>query len=384
VKSGQDTEAGMQDLMITEARIDGDTLSLAWSDGTRHPFHALWLRERSDSPDNRDPGTGLRVTQAAFLPLDLKITAAEVDAAGALQLTFSDGHACGYAADELRHCISRIWPDDLVGEKALWDGSLANLPEMSCPRLLDDERAVLELLDTTARHGFSMVRDIPIDEGALEAFAERVGPVRTTNWGRITDVRSMENPYDLTMTPRSLSPHADNPYRLPGPGYIFLECLRMSDVGGESTIVDGFCAAQRLRAADPEAFEVLTQVAPGFRHAEDEAILEHAGPLIELGYDGDVRRIRYSNRTEQVPPLEPALLTKYYAARQAFADLIFAPEMTLTIKLKPGDGMVLDNFRILHGRTAFDPATGDRHLRHCYMDRDVVSSRQKVLLRRFG
>jgi gamma-butyrobetaine dioxygenase len=106
--------------------------------------------------------------------------------------------------------------------------------------------------------------------------------------------------------------------------------------------------------------------------------------LIELGYDGGVRRIRYSNRTEQVPPLEPALLARYYAARRAFADLIFAPEMTLTIKLKPGDGMVLDNFRLLHGRTAFDPATGDRHLRHCYMDRDVVSSRQKVLLRRFG
>ncbi|MEE8293196.1 MAG: TauD/TfdA family dioxygenase, partial [Kiloniellales bacterium] len=330
------------------------------------------------------PGTGLRVTQAAFLPLDLKITAAEVDAAGTLHLAFSDGHACGYAAGDLWRCAVHLWPDDLVGEKDLWDGSVTDVPEMSFPRLLDEERAVLELLDATARCGFVMVRDIPVEEGALEAFAERVGPIRTTNWGRITDVRNMENPYDLTMTSRSLSPHADNPYRLPGPGYIFLECFRMSEVGGESTIVDGFCAAHRLRAADPEAFQVLTQVAPGFRHAEDEAILEHAGPLIELGYDGGVRRIRYSNRTEQVPPLEPALLARYYAARRAFADLIFAPEMTLTIKLKPGDGMILDNFRLLHGRTAFDPATGDRHLRHCYMDRDVVSSRQKVLLRRFG
>lgn len=374
----------MQTVTIAEARIDGDTLSVTWSDGTRHRFHALWLRERSDSPDNRDPGTGLRITQAAFLPLDLKITAAEVDAAGTLHLAFSDGHACGYAAGDLWRCAVHLWPDDLVGEKDLWDGSLTDVPEMSFPRLLDEERAVLELLDATARCGFVMVRDIPVEEGALEAFAERVGPIRTTNWGRITDVRNMENPYDLTMTSRSLSPHADNPYRLPGPGYIFLECFRMSEVGGESTIVDGFCAAHRLRAADPEAFQVLTQVAPGFRHAEDEAILEHAGPLIELGYDGGVRRIRYSNRTEQVPPLEPALLARYYAARRAFADLIFAPEMTLTIKLKPGDGMILDNFRLLHGRTAFDPATGDRHLRHCYMDRDVVSSRQKVLLRRFG
>ena len=162
----------MQTVTITEARIDGDTLSVTWSDGTRHRFHALWLRERSDSPDNRDPGTGLRVTQAAFLPLDLKIAAAEVDAAGTLHLAFSDGHACGYAADDLRRCVKRPWPDDLVGEKDLWDGSLTDLPEMSFPRLLDEERAVLELLDATARCGFVMVRDIPVEDGALEAFAE--------------------------------------------------------------------------------------------------------------------------------------------------------------------------------------------------------------------
>ena len=36
----------------------------------------------------------------------------------------------------------------------------------------------------------------------------------------------------------------------------------------------------------------------------------------------------------------------------------------LRVELRPG-GMVLDSFRVLHGRAAFGPATGDRHLWHC-------------------
>jgi alpha-ketoglutarate-dependent taurine dioxygenase len=49
--------------------------------------------------------------------------------------------------------------------------------------------------------------------------------------------------------------------------------------------------------------------------------------------------------------------------------------MTLKVKPHPGDGMVRDGFRVLHGRAAFGPATGERHLSHCYLGRDVVSIR---------
>lgn len=48
-----------------------------------------------------------------------------------------------------------------------------------------------------------------------------------------------------------------------------------------------------------------------------------------------------------------------------------------------GEAYVVDNYRLLHGRTEIDLATGSRHLRQCYMDRDIVSSRQEVLRRRF-
>lgn len=82
-------------------------------------------------------------------------------------------------------------------------------------------------------------------------------------------------------------------------------------------------------------------------------------------------RVRYNNRTERIPPLPPEQLERYYAARRAFFALITAPELTLTPKLAPGEMLIMDNYRLLHGRTAFQLSQGVRHLRQGYVDRDT-------------
>jgi gamma-butyrobetaine dioxygenase len=40
-----------------------------------------------------------------------------------------------------------------------------------------------------------------------------------------------------------------------------------------------------------------------------------------------------------------------------------------------------DNHRILHGRTAFDDSGGRRHFQGCYVEREEVISRIRVLER---
>jgi hypothetical protein len=50
-------------------------------------------------------------------------------------------------------------------------------------------------------------------------------------------------------------------------------------------------------------------------------------------------------------------------------------------RLEPGDAWVFDNRRMLHARTAFDPSTGRRHLQGCYVDRDELLSRIRILER---
>jgi gamma-butyrobetaine dioxygenase len=41
--------------------------------------------------------------------------------------------------------------------------------------------------------------------------------------------------------------------------------------------------------------------------------------------------------------------------------------------------VVFDNRRILHGREAFNPASGLRHLQGCYVDRGEFESRLRLL-----
>ncbi|EMV9186483.1 TauD/TfdA family dioxygenase, partial [Escherichia coli] len=49
--------------------------------------------------------------------------------------------------------------------------------------------------------------------------------------------------------------------------------------------------------------------------------------------------------------------------------------------LRAGQMWCFDNRRTLHARTAFDPASGERHLQGCYIDRDELLSRILVLQR---
>lgn len=357
---------------------EANGLNVAWPDGLAFTFHPVWLRERSFEASNKDPATGHRLQEAAFLPPELNIESAELIAGEQIRLRFSDGHACAFTLDDLRACIERPLPDDLVGTKQLWDARLDPLPWHDFSAL-SEEAALLSLLDDLARLGMALVRGLPKEPDALKLLTDRIGPIRQTNWGGIDDVKSIADPCDLSMTARALEPHVDNPYRLPGPGYIFLHCLENSAAGGVSLAIDGFNAATRLQVTAPDAFRLLTTMPVTFRYADSDAILEHFGPLIELRSDGELHRVRFHNRSDQVTLTDPDSLSRYYAARRLFAELIWSDEMTLRFKLAPGEAYVVDNYRLLHGRTAIDLTTGGRHLRQCYMDRDIVSSRQKIL-----
>ena len=43
--------------------------------------------------------------------------------------------------------------------------------------------------------------------------------------------------------------------------------------------------------------------------------------------------------------------------------------------------MVTNNLRVMHGRNAYDPSSGDRHLQLSYMDFDDLLSRIRMLLK---
>lgn len=343
-------------------------LAVTLEDGTTADLHPVWLRERLADAAVIEPATGQRLIEAAEIDTDLRVVEAGET------IAFSDGW---------RGNLCREWLAGLVApapqpRRVLWDGTLdpSDFPQADLAELKADPAALGALLSALDAHGFAVVRGVPVTmDGGLD-LADLIGPIRVTNWGGMADVKAIPNAYDLTMTPRHLEPHSDNPYRDPVPGYILLHCLENDADGGDSTLVDGFCAAERLRQTDPAAFATLTGTEVLFRYADKTAFLEASRPLIACDASGRVVQIAYNNRTEMVGRLPADQLDRYYAARAALWDWI-RPEspLTLTFRLQPGELLMMDNYRLLHGRTGYTLASGSRHMRQCYMDRDTVQSR---------
>jgi len=90
---------------------------------------------------------------------------------------------------------------------------------------------------------------------------------------------------------------------------------------------------------------------------------------------------RFSNQLAQPVNLAPDKIVPFYRAYTALGKLIDAPENRVQFRLNAGDIMVTNNLRVMHGRNAYDPNSGARHLQLSYMDYDDVLSRIRMLLK---
>jgi gamma-butyrobetaine dioxygenase len=161
-----------------------------------------------------------------------------------------------------------------------------------------------------------------------------------------------------------------------------LHCLVNETSGGLSTLVDGFAAAEALHARDAEAYRLLSQTPVRFRYRDAATDLVASAPPIELDVTGRVQAVHFSPRLDFVPLQPLAELASYYRARRAFDHLLRSPEFEIRFLLNAGELVMMDNRRLLHGRTGFDPAEGLRHLQGCYIDIDGPRSLYRVLRRR--
>jgi len=357
-------------------------------------FPAVWLRDNCPCPDCLDPGSGQKLTDITELPEGLAVSAAE-DAGESLVVTYApDGHRSTFSRSWLAgHALSGDRDEDAdpdgdgrtEDDKELWlpadlDPAAGRLPEASWPRYLAEPAHRARALDAVLRWGFVLLRDVPAEPGTVLEVAASFGFVRETNYGRLFDVRVEPRPGNLAYTSRRILPHTDNPYRDPAPTVQLLHCLCAADAGGETGLVDGFAAARELRATDRESFEIIAGTPVPFGYRDQRTELRTSQPLIQLSPRGRVRGVRFNNRSS-LPLRQPyAQVTAFYTAYRRWAELLARPERQLNLRLWPGDCLVFDNTRILHGRTAFS-VTGGRHLQGCYADLDGLASTLAVLAR---
>jgi gamma-butyrobetaine dioxygenase len=340
---------------------------------------ALWLRARSLDPSQRDVITGQRLMNPHQLPDDLHLLDARLDGKG-LYLSFSDGFSGNFDPQELidGSVLS-------TGSPAArpWRADLQPLPLYRWPALQQEEVLHRALRDFLER-GFLLVHETPTQADSILEIAQRFGFVRTTNFGSFFEVYSRPDSTDLAYRPVALGPHTDNPYRTPVPGIQILQCLQNETSGGLSTLVDSLAVAAQLRQEDPEGFALLSRVPVRFEYRDATTHLVSVKPMIDVDGEGHMTGVHYSPRLDDIPLMSQEDTVRYHRARKRLGQLFEDPAYELRFKLNPGEMMMFDNNRVLHGRTAFDPSEGHRQLQGCYVDLDGPRSTYLVLKRKFG
>jgi len=329
-------------------------------------FHPLWLRDNCPCPECRH-GSGQRLLDTRSLPDDLEVVAVE-----GTTVTFSDGHSSTFDPASLT-------PVPAPRRRRLWGAEIQDdLPVSRYDEVAAGGAALRDWLRAVDELGFAILTGCPTGPGTVTHVAELFGFVRETNYGRLFDVRTVVDPTNLAYTGLGLGAHTDNPYRDPTPTLQLLHCLASSADGGDNTLVDGFRVVQDLT---PHDLELLATHPVRFRYADADAELETETAVISLDPRGDTQAVHYNTRSAQPFALPAELVGRYYGAYQRFGRMLEAPQYRIQFKLEPGDLFIVDNMRVLHGRTAYAATGGERHLQGCYADRDGLRSRLAVLSR---
>lgn len=369
------------DTAASTVEVSLDGVQLRWSDGARSRFHALWLRDNCPSGGNKRSGP--RTYSVVDLDPDLAVVDAFPNDEGDLEIEYSDGHVSIFDFDWLRGHSYESHDRSRLAERTTFRAGDDVTTVVFPLRGSVEHLALLEAVNT---HGVCLVDDVPVSEISTESLAALIGRVRETGRGRVHDVVIEADAWDLSDSGLGVDPHTDDPYRYSPSGCSFLHCLEASE-GGHSLLVDGFAIAEELRDEDPDAFDLLSEIAVPFlryrredgRQSRGDAHLVAHAPIISVDRDHQICGIRFHERSMAPLDVEPSQVGEYYRAFITFTKMVNDPSRAIQRKLNPGQAIVYDNQRVLHGRAAISLDGGRHHLRMGTIERDQFHSRLRRL-----
>ena len=345
-------------------------------------IHPFWLRERVDGEEFLDKGTQQRLFDPSTMDGKIIIKNAQIKN-GYLEINFNDGVNSKIEINKLEIEFSNKDDISKTIKKIKWDSALDNVKKFTYKDNFFESKEMYELLVSFYKYGFVIIKNVPTENNFIVKFANSIGSVRRTNFGEHFNVKSKSNPNDLAYTTLHLSPHTDNPYRNPVPCIQLLHCIENEVNGGLSTLVDGYTVTENLKIENPKYYKILSEIKVRFKFIDKSVVLEDWSELIHLDENRKFKQVRFSPRLDYVPMLEKNKLDLYYKARKRLSDLYNSEKNRIEFKLAQKDLMMMDNYRVLHGRTKFDPSEGKRFLQGCYIDFDSTEGKLRHLKRKF-
>jgi trimethyllysine dioxygenase len=366
-------------MSITELRATDTCLHVSWGDGATSAYPWLWLRDHAHDAETMHPVTRQRQLDTAAVPASLRASdVARVDADVHIVWLDSDESSSVPVAFLHQHRSPRPATIRAAPTSITWDAAvIADAPlRVDYDVVMAGDEGVRQWLSTIAAYGFAIVTATPPTAAATEALIRRVGYIRETIFGGFWEFTADLKQADLAYTKSYLPAHTDGTYSHDAPGLQMLHCLHFDGTGGESTMVDGLKIAELLRATEPALFETLSRVAIPGQYIGDGSHLMAARPVFRHDHTGTLVQVSYNN-SDRAPFLLPAdETTLLYDALRAFDRLANSESMRWSHVLRPGEAMLFDNWRVLHGRAAY---TGTRTLCGAYLNHEDFESRLRML-----
>jgi trimethyllysine dioxygenase len=225
------------------------------------------------------------------------------------------------------------------------------------------------------------VTDCPPTPSATQSLLERVAFIQNTHYGGFWDFTSSSTPTDTAYTNQPLAVHTDTTYLTVPCGLQMFHLLSHSDgTGGQSIFVDGYAAAAHLRDRRPELYAILNRRKVVFHASGNAAVGElnntpisvYGSPVISSGLSHTTNRfgkaikskivhsksvpsqIRWNNDDRDAQSWRNfSSLERWYTAAREWTRILKLKRFEIKIQLKPGQPIIFDNWRYLHGRTGF-------------------------------
>jgi trimethyllysine dioxygenase len=363
---------------IDQIRPTDSCLHVTWDDGVDSWYPWLWLRDHARDEGTIHPVTQQRQLETASLPPDLRAESATAGD-GVARITWQGTSGVSELSVDFLHRFrspksaritaapqSVLWDRDTIAEARV---------RIDHDRVTATESGVHEWMSIIATYGFAIVTGTPATAQATEALVRRVGYVRETIFGGFWQFTDDLSKSDLAYTTHHLPSHTDGTYSHDAPGLQMLHCLAFDGTGGTSTLVDGFKIAEVLRTTEPDLFHVLSTVAIPGQYIGDGAHLMAARPVFRHDHNGTLVQVSYNNSDRAPFLLPPDEMSTLYSALRAFDQLANNETLQWSHVLRPGEALLFDNWRALHGRHAY---SGKRTMCGAYLNHEDFESRLRT------
>uniref|UniRef100_A0A1I7V143 Trimethyllysine dioxygenase, mitochondrial n=1 Tax=Caenorhabditis tropicalis TaxID=1561998 RepID=A0A1I7V143_9PELO len=348
----------------------------------------VWLRDHCTSEKHYHLPTNQRKSSCVDLlnqSISEKIT---LDQDGkSIIIDWVDGHQSIFEIGEIVG-KGRIRKKTKERGLELWDKE--TLKEV--PRISRTTLSFESFSSSLVKYGIVIIDDVEPTAEATETLCQGLVPVHDTFFGQfwVFSNSGDEPAYeDTAYGNEEIGPHTDGTYFNQTPGIQVFHCLTPATTGGDTVLVDSFRCAQILKKESPQDYETLCTVKIAHHYLEGSPpgssihSISLEKPVIQTDSLGNITQIRF-NPYDRAPfsclsssESGASDVIKFYEAYQKFSRICHDPGNSLTISLRPGSVIFIDNFRVLHSRTAFQ---GYRKMCGCYLSRDNFMAKARPFL----